>query len=96
MCPFYVEGKGRPSIPSGTYFRMHLAGYFEGLESERLICWRVSDSLALRPFLGYDLTQSTPDHSTPVSHPPTVAGRGAPGDLHLDPAGAVQGQLAER
>ena len=62
--PFYVEGKGRPSIPPGTYFRMHLAGYFEGLESERLICWRVSDSLALRPFLGYDLTQSTPDHST--------------------------------
>ena len=62
--PYYVEGKGRPGIPPGTYFRMHLAGYFEGLESERLICWRVSDSLALRPFLGYDLTQSTPDHST--------------------------------
>jgi len=62
--PYYVEGKGRPGISPGTYFRMHLAGYFEGLESERLICWRVSDSLALRPFLGYDLTQSTPDHST--------------------------------
>ena len=62
--PFYVEGKGRPSIPPGTYFRMHLAGYFEGLESERLICWRVSDSLALRPFLGDDLSQCTPDHST--------------------------------
>ena len=61
---YYVEGKGRPGIPPGTYFRMHLAGYFEGLESERLICWRVADSLALRPFLGYDLTQSTPDHST--------------------------------
>ena len=62
--PYYVEGKGRPGIPPGTYFRMHLAGYFEGLESERLICWRVADSLALRPFLGYDLTQRTPDHST--------------------------------
>ena len=61
---YYVEGKGRPGIPPGTYFRMHLAGYFEGLESERLICWRVADSLALRPFLGYDLTQRTPDHST--------------------------------
>ena len=44
---FYVEGKGRPGIPPGTYFRMHLAGYFEGLESERAICWRVADSLAL-------------------------------------------------
>ncbi len=29
--PYYVEGKGRPGIPPGTYFRMHLAGYFEGL-----------------------------------------------------------------
>jgi len=55
---------GRPSIPPGTYFRMLLVGYFEGLESERAIDWRVSDSLALRPFLGYELTQSTPDHST--------------------------------
>ena len=62
--PYYVEGKGRRSIPPGTYFRMLLVGYFEGLESERGIDWRVSDSLALRPFLGYDLTQSTPDHST--------------------------------
>ena len=62
--PYYVEGKGRRSIPPGTYFRMLLVGYFEGLESERAIDWRVSDSLALRPFLGYDLTQSTPDHST--------------------------------
>ena len=62
--PYYVEGKGRNSIPPGTYFRMLLVGYFEGLESERAIDWRVSDSLALRPFLGYDLTQTTPDHST--------------------------------
>lgn len=62
--PFYVDGKGRPSIPPGTYFRMLLAGYFEGLDSERGIDWRVSDSMALRPFLGYDLTDRTPDHST--------------------------------
>ena len=62
--PFYVAGKGRPGIPPGTYFRMILVGYFEGLESERAIDWRVSDSLALRPFLGYELTDSTPDHST--------------------------------
>ena len=62
--PFYVEGKGRRSIPPGTYFRMLLVGYFEGLDSERGIDWRVSDSMALRPFLGYDLTDRTPDHST--------------------------------
>ena len=62
--PFYVQGEGRPSIPPGTYFRMLLVGFFEGLDSERGIDWRVSDSMALRPFLGYDLTESTPDHST--------------------------------
>ena len=43
---------------------MLLVGFFEGLDSERGIDWRVSDSMALRPFLGYDLTESTPDHST--------------------------------
>ena len=62
--PFYVQGEGRPRIPPGTYFRMLLVGFFEGLDSERGIDWRVSDSMALRPFLGYDLTESTPDHST--------------------------------
>ena len=77
--PYYVEGKGRPGIPPGTYFRMHLAGYFEGLESERLICWRVADSLALRPFLGYDLTQRTPDHSTLSRIPQRL-----PVEVHLE------------
>jgi transposase len=62
--PFFVKGKGRNSIPPGTYFRMLLVGFFEGLESERAIDWRVSDSMSLRPFLGYDLEDGTPDHST--------------------------------
>src|ERR1035437_10114705 len=58
---FYKEDVGRPSIPPGVYFRMLLVGYFEGLDSERGIAWRVSDSLSLRAFLGYDLRESTPD-----------------------------------
>jgi transposase len=32
--PFYSD-KGRPSIPPGRYFRMHLVGYFEGNDCER-------------------------------------------------------------
>ena len=56
--------KGRVSIPPGTYFRMLLIGYFEGLESERGICWRCEDSLSLRAFLGLNLTDRVPDHST--------------------------------
>jgi len=39
-------------------------GYFEGIDSERGIAWRAADSLALRRFLGYELHQSTPDHTT--------------------------------
>jgi transposase len=41
-----------------------LIGYFEGIEGERGIAWRVADSLALRRFLGIALTERTPDHST--------------------------------
>ena len=62
--PHYADKMGRPSIPPGVYFRMLLIGYFEGLESERGIDWRVSDSLSLRRFLGYDLDEQTPDHSS--------------------------------
>jgi transposase len=62
--PFYAEGKGRPSLPPGVYFRMLLIGYFEGLDSERGIAWRCADSLALRAFLGFALDESTPDHSS--------------------------------
>jgi transposase len=58
------EVMGRPSIAPGVYFRMLMVGYFEGLDSERGIAWRCADSLSLRSFLGYGLTQKTPDHST--------------------------------
>ena len=43
--PFYAKKMGAPSIPPGRYFRMHLIGYFEGIDSERGIEWRCSDSL---------------------------------------------------
>ena len=62
--PYYAEKMGRPSIPPGVYFRMLMVGYFEGIDSERGIAWRCADSLALREFLGYRLTETTPDHSS--------------------------------
>ena len=62
--PYYAEGKGRPSIPPGVYFRMLLLGYFERIDSERGICWRCADSLSLRMFLGLGIDESTPDHSS--------------------------------
>ena len=65
LCRRYYKGPyGRPSLAPGVYFRMLLIGYFEGLDSERGIAWRVADSLSLRRFLGYALDEATPDHST--------------------------------
>jgi transposase len=61
---FYHETLGRPGIPPGVYFRMLLVGYFEGIDSERGIAWRCADSRTLGAFLGYGLTESTPDHSS--------------------------------
>jgi len=61
---FYHQRMGRPSLAPAVYFRLMLIGYFEGIDSERGMAWRVADSLGLRRFLGYSLTDSTPDHST--------------------------------
>jgi len=62
---FYKKSAyGRPSLAPGVYFRCLLIGYFEGLDSERGIAWRIADSLSLRRFLGYALDETTPDHST--------------------------------
>ena len=64
-CRFYKsETIGRPSLAPGVYFRLLMVGYFEGIDSERGIAWRCADSLSLKEFLGYQLTQTTPDHST--------------------------------
>ena len=61
---YYKSSSGRPSITPGTYFRMLLLGYFEGIDSERGMAWRAADSLSFRKFLGYDFSEPTPDHST--------------------------------
>ena len=81
---YYAAGVGRPSLAPGVYFRLMLIGFFEGLDSERGIAWRVADSLSLREFLGYGMDESTPDHVTisrtrrsldPDTHKQVSAGR---------------------
>ena len=61
--PHYGGKQGRPSLPPGRYFRMHLVGYFEGIDSERGLEWRCADSLSLREFLRLGTTEPVPDHS---------------------------------
>src|SRR5438045_1170272 len=61
---FYHDKLGRPSLPPGQYFRIMMIGFFEGLDSERGIAWRLADSLTLRQFLSIGLDEQTPDHVT--------------------------------
>jgi transposase len=41
---FYHAKLGRPSLAPGLYFRILMIGFFEGLDSERGIAWRLADS----------------------------------------------------
>jgi len=61
---FYAARLGRPSLTPGIYFRTLLIGYFEGIDSERGLAWRIADSLSLRRFLAIELDEPAPDHST--------------------------------
>jgi len=95
--PYYADAIGRPSIPPGIYFRMLFVGYFEGLDSQRAIAWRCSDSRSLQAFLGYLPTERTPDHSslTKVRHrlPEVVHDQVFGWVLHLaDQHGLLHGQ----
>ena len=61
---FYAEAMGRPGLAPGVYFRLLMVGYFEGIDSERGMAWRASDSLSIRSFVRIALDETVPDHST--------------------------------
>jgi len=61
---FYAPCMGRPSLAPGRYFRLLLLGYFEGIDSERGIAWRATDSLVIRSFLGLGVHDAPPDDAT--------------------------------
>jgi transposase len=58
------SGVGRPGIDPAVYLKMLMVGFFEDLPSERAIGARCADSIAIRQFLHYELTEATPDHSS--------------------------------
>jgi transposase len=63
--PVYSSGaKGRPPIDPVVYFKMLMVGFLENLPSERAIASRCGDSLMIRRFLGYELDEDTPHHSS--------------------------------
>ena len=60
---FYAPS-GRPSIDPQVFFKLELILFFEDLRSERQLMEVVADRLSLRWYLGYDLHEPLPDHSS--------------------------------
>lgn len=56
--------KGRPSIDPVVFFKLQLVMFFEGLRSERQLMRHAADRLSVRWYLGYDLNEPLPDHSS--------------------------------
>lgn len=59
----YAQG-GRPSIDPIVFFKLQLVMFFEGIRSERQLLRQASDRLSVRWYLGYDLGDLLPDHSS--------------------------------
>jgi transposase len=55
---------GRPSIDPVVFFKLQLVMFFEGIRSERQLEYVGSDRLSVRWYVGYDLHESLPDHSS--------------------------------
>src|SRR3954463_1714761 len=55
---------GRPSVDPVVFFRLQLVMFFEDIRSERQLMKVAADRLSVRWFLGYDLNEALPDHSS--------------------------------
>jgi transposase len=55
---------GRPSVDPVVFFRLQLVMFFEDIRSERQLMEVGADRLSIRWFLGYDLNEPLPDHSS--------------------------------
>ena len=63
VLPLY-SGSGRHSIDPVVFFKLQLVLFFEDLRSERQLMEVVADRLSLRWYVGYDLDERLPDHSS--------------------------------
>src|SRR6266436_4019371 len=57
-------GGGRPSVDPIVFFKLQLVMFFEGIRSERQLMRHAADRLSVRWYLGYDLNEPLPDHSS--------------------------------
>ena len=61
---YYCENNGRPGIDPVVLIKYLLIGFLFGIESERRIEREIQVNMAYRWFLGLDLDERIPDHST--------------------------------
>lgn len=55
---------GKPSLDPVVFFKLELFGYLENIISDRELIRKAGDSLAARYFIGYDIDEKLPWHST--------------------------------
>src|SRR5215510_13529709 len=60
----YASVMGRPSIDPVVFFKLQLVMFFEGIRSERQLLRLAADRLSVRWFLGFNLDEPLPDHSS--------------------------------
>jgi len=60
----YSSDIGRPSIDPVVFFKLQLIAFSEGIRSERQLMDMVNLNLAHRWYIGYDLDEPVPDHSS--------------------------------
>jgi transposase len=60
----YAADAGRPSIDPVVFFKLQLVMFFEGIRSERALLRLATDRLSVRWYLGYNLDEPLPDHSS--------------------------------
>ncbi len=60
----YYASSGRPSVDPVVFFRLQLVMFFEDIRSERQLMEVAADRLSIRWYLGYDLREPLPDHSS--------------------------------
>jgi hypothetical protein len=59
-----ADNNGRPGIDPDAALRLMLPGFLLGVVHYRRLLWEAQVNIALRWFIGYDLHEVLPDHSS--------------------------------
>lgn len=63
-CKSLYGATGNPSVDPVVFFKLNLFGFFENIISDRDLVRKASDRISVRYYLGYDIDEKLPWHST--------------------------------